>query len=434
MTRLASPDADLYICSGFMSAKARICCLDLDTFFVSVERLLDPSLVGKPVVVGGRKGGRGVVTAASYEVREFGVRSGMAIGEATRLAPQAIFIPTRHGTYSGYAKKVRAILERFTPEVQTASIDEFYLDFYGCERLYQNSPLEKAGDFGDAIIARTVERMRADIRREVGLPASVGIGGSKTVAKIASGLAKPDGVFLMPVGMELELLRPLPVRKMPGIGPATEQRLHSAGIFTLGQLLDRPRTENGDATVPFGRLAESVRNRLRPKKPQRLGRNRPAFLEHDAPGTTVGSISNERTFFDDLSHPERINEQLLKLSERVCWRARKRDVFARTITLKLRYRDFQTLTRSRTGRPTQDEHQVYECVVDLFRRNKERALGIRLLGIALSNLVGPDPQLGLPFDPPQKKVPVDRTVDSIRERFGYDAIRLGATTTSRWLT
>jgi DNA polymerase-4 len=410
-----------------MSVRARIGLLDLDTFFVSVERLLDPSLAGKPVVVGGKKGARGVVTAASYEVREFGVKSGMPLNEAVRRAPQAIFLPTRHGTYSPYAKRVRAILDRFTPVVQTASIDEFYFDFYGCEGLYR-----RGGDLDDdATIVRVTEEVRATIRDEVGLPASVGIGGSRTMAKIASGLAKPDGVHLVPIGQELDTLRPLPVRKMPGIGPSMETRLLAAGIERLGQLIDLPA---GSLSARFGGLAASIHQRACPTSRHQIGRNRPAFIEHDAPGHTVGSISNERTFFDDLSKPERIEEQLLKLSERVCWRARKRGIRARTITLKLRYRDFKTITRSRTGLPTSDDKAVYQCVVALARKARTRPMGIRLLGIALSNLMGPEPQLALPFSQKPQRPKANTTVDDIRERFGYDAIRLGATSSTRWLT
>jgi len=195
----------------------RVCCLDLDTFFVSVERLLDPSLVGRPVVVGAAPGNRGVVCACSYEVRRFGVRSGMPISEAVRLAPHAVFLPPRHATYSPYAKEVRTILERYTPEVQTASIDEFFLDFRGCERLYAS----RADADDDATVERVVRRMRQDIQAELGLPASAGVGVTRSIAKIASGRAKPAGVVMVRRGEERDFLRPLPVRKFPGIGPVS---------------------------------------------------------------------------------------------------------------------------------------------------------------------------------------------------------------------
>lgn len=187
------------------SGPARICCLDLDTFFVSVERLFDPNLVGRPVVVGGLPGQRGVVTAASYEVRAFGVKSGMSMAEAVRLCPQAVFLPTRHGVYGPFAERVRAVLERYTPEVQTASIDEFFLDFRGCEGLLR----QPSDPDDDATILRVVDRMRQEIADEVGLPASAGIGATRAVAKIASGLAKPRGTVLVPPDQARAVLGPL---------------------------------------------------------------------------------------------------------------------------------------------------------------------------------------------------------------------------------
>ncbi|HEY3593118.1 MAG TPA: hypothetical protein VGL13_04570, partial [Polyangiaceae bacterium] len=180
-------------------AAPRICCLDLDTFFVSVERLLDPSLVGKPVVVGGRPGQRGVVTSSSYEVRALGVRSGMSLKTAFELAPHAIYLPTRHGLYGDYATRVRRIAEGYTPVSQVASIDEMFLDFSGCEKLY-----EAPGDATtDATIDRVVHQLTDEIADRVGLPSSAGIATSRSVAKVASGLAKPRGVLMVLAGTEL---------------------------------------------------------------------------------------------------------------------------------------------------------------------------------------------------------------------------------------
>src|SRR6187402_2594430 len=202
-------------------AAPRICCLDLDTFFVSVERLLDPRLIGKPVVVGGLPGQLGVVTSASYEVRALGVRSGMSLKRAVELAPNAVYLPTRHGIYGDYALRVRRIAEATTPVSQVASIDEMFLDYSGCESLY-----EKAGDASpDATIERVVRELTDEIQARVGLPSSAGIATSRSVAKVASGLAKPRGVLLVPAGAEAALLAPLPVRKFPGIGPVAEQKL-----------------------------------------------------------------------------------------------------------------------------------------------------------------------------------------------------------------
>jgi DNA polymerase-4 len=210
-------------------ALPRICCLDLDTFFVSVERVLDPTLEGKPVIVGGKPGSRGVVTAASYEVRRLGVKSGMSLVEAGKLAPDAIYLPTRGEIYSRYADSVREIARRYSPTVIVASIDEMFLDLSGCERLYA-----EAGDSGDAAIERAVLALQRAIDDELGLPASAGLATSKVVAKVASSLAKPRGVMLVPAGVEAAVLAPLPVRSFPGIGPVGEAKLQAAGFHTLG--------------------------------------------------------------------------------------------------------------------------------------------------------------------------------------------------------
>jgi len=369
-------------------------------------------------VVGGRKGQRGVVTAASYEVRELGVRSGMSMTDAVRLAPDAVFLPTRHGTYSPYARQVRELLDRFSPVVQTASIDEFFVDFRGCERLYH-----RPGDHGpDATIHRVVHEMRQAIQDEIGLPASAGVGSTRVIAKIASGLAKPAGVHMVPVGAEHEFLDPLPVRAMPGIGPVCEAQLHAAGITTLGQLL---WLRAGPLRARFGALSESIHRRIDGRRHAQLGSDRPAFQEHDPEGLTLGSISNERTFMADVRDRAAISSQVLALCERVCWRARRRGIRARTVTLKLRWSDFTTITRSRTLAPTNRDADVFGCVSDLLVAAITRHLPVRLLGVALSNLLPPDHQLPLPLAPPTRPEPWV-AIDAVRDRFGYDAIRVGA--------
>lgn len=392
-----------------MAASAHIVCVDLDTFFVSVERLLDPSLVGRPVVVGGRPGSRGVVTSASYEVRRFGVRSGMPLAEAARRAPDAVFVPTRHDVYGEHARAVRAVIEARCPVVQVASIDEFFLDYAGCEGLYR-----RPGDADDdATLLRAVRELRVAIQRETGLPASAGMGATRAVAKIGSGLAKPAGVRQVRGGEELAFVDELPVRKFPGIGPAAERRLVDGGIHTLGELL------RSDA---FPELAESVRRGLDGGRATRLGADRPAFREHDTPGGD-GSISNEHTFWADVSDRGRAEDELRALVERVSWRARKRGLLARTVTLKLRYADFTTLTRARSGPPTHAEADVLATARALLREAWRRRAPIRLLGVALSGLVAPPPQLALPFG--SARPGPAAAIDAVRERFGYQAIRLG---------
>ena len=398
--------------AGTLSAP-RICCLDLDTFFVSVERILDPSLEGKQVVVGGRPGTRGVVTACSYEVRAAGVRSGMSLTDAGRRAPDAVYLPVRGGAYGEYAEKVREIAGRYSPVVQVASIDELYMDFAGCERLYRR-PRDVADD---ATIERTVREMTAVIHDELGLPSSAGIGTSRSMAKIGSGLAKPAGVLLVPAGSEAALLAPLPVRTLPGIGPVAEGKLQRAGRATLGQVAAMPVAE---LRRIFGAWAEHVKNGARGVGSADLSRDRPAFREHDVEGDSVGSISNERTFRADVRDTATIESQLCSLCERVCWRARRRGVKARTVTMKLRYSNFQTLARSRTIPPTSSDVEVYPVVKDLYLGARDGRRRVRLLGVSLSNLSLFERQLAL-FAGDRRR---DTAVDAIRERFGYDAVRL----------
>jgi DNA polymerase IV len=391
----------------------RICCLDLDTFFVSVERLLDPRLIGKPVVVGGLPGQRGVVTAASYEVRSFGVRSGMSLTQAFQLAPNAVFLPTRHGVYGEYAARVRRIAQDFTPVSQVASIDEMFLDFSGCEGLYHRPEDTDA----DATIERVVCALTDTIQSRTGLPSSAGIATSRSVAKVASGLAKPRGVLMVRAGAEAEFLDALPVRKFPGIGPVAEQKLLALGLSTLGAVARAPSAK---LRRIFGAWTESIQAGCRGVGAHDLSRERPAFQEYDPEGSTLGSISNERTFREDVRDPLCIQALLCSLCERVCWRARARGIKAGTVTLKLRYADFQTLTRSRRITPTCSERELFPVVCELFKNARTRSLAIRLLGIALSNLRPGDEQLPLFAG----DGPLHRAVDGIRKRYTYDSLRV----------
>jgi DNA polymerase-4 len=401
-------------------ARPRICCLDLDTFFVSVERVLDPSLEGKPVVVGGRPGSRGVVTAASYEVRRLGVKAGMSLVEAGKLAPDAVYLPTRGEIYGRYAEQVREIAQRYSPVVQIASIDEMFIDLSGCERLYAG-PEDGSGDVaedtaGDVAIERAVLALTAAIDEELGLPASAGLATSRVMAKVASALAKPRGVMLVPAGVERAVLAPLPVRAFPGIGPVAESKLHAAGLETLGAIADAPLDT---LRAIFGAWAPAILRGVRGEGSGDLGRERPAFSEHDPEGESVGSISNERTFREDVRDPATIESVLCGLTERVCWRARKRRIKARTVTLKLRYADFHTITRSRTLTATHSELELYPVVKEMLAAARTRPLPVRLLGLALSNL-GVFEQLSL-FDQNER---VGAVVDGIRERFGFSGVTL----------
>jgi DNA polymerase IV len=397
---------------------ARVCCLDLDTFFVSVERLLDPSLHGKAVVVGGRKGGRGVVTSASYEARAFGVRSGISIRDATALAPDAVFVPGHHEEYSSYSARARAIVERFSPIVIAASIDEQYIDFHGCESLYR----VPADADDDATILRVVRTMTKTIGDELGLPASAGVATSKSMAKVACTLAKPNGVLFVAAGTEEATLAPLSVRKLPGIGPVSEEKLRRVGIETLADLVRAP-----DALLRpiFGAYTAGIRRDAQGLGHADLGRERPAFREHDPEGGYIGSISNERTFVETSA--TETASMLSGLCERVCARARARGVRAGCVTLRLRYVDFHTITRSKTIAPTNVDVDVHRAIRMLYSlaRARTRPLAIRLVGVALSKLSLEPPQLDLPtFDGGIRR---GHTIDAVREKFGYDAVHLATT-------
>jgi DNA polymerase-4 len=374
--------------------------------------LLDPGLRGRPVVVGGRRGGSGVVTSASYEVRAFGVRSGMSIREASERAPaDAVFVPGHGDEYTDYSNRAREIVERYSPIVVAASIDEHYLDFRGCERMYRRAV--DADD--DATILRVVREMADAIDRELGLPASAGIAVSKPMAKVASALAKPKGVLLVRAGTEAATLAPLPVRKLPGIGPVAEARLHTLGIETLGQLLAAPEPT---LRPIFGAYTAGIRLAARGEGTEEVGRERPAFREYDPRGAVSGTISNERTFAESTADSAR--EVLSGLAERVGSRARHRGVVAGQVTLKLRYVDFHTITRGRTIAPTSVDFELHRVVLELYREARSRDLPIRLLGIQLAKLRLDAVQLPL-FDAGERR---GVAVDRVRDRFGYHAVHL----------
>jgi DNA polymerase-4 len=337
----------------------------------------------------------------------------MSLTRAFELAPKAVYLSTRHSVYGDYFARVRRIAESYTPVSQVASIDEMFLDFSGCERLYFAS-----GDAGpDFTIERVVRKLTDDIESQVGLPSSAGIATSRSVAKVASGVAKPRGVRLVPAGSELEFLGPLPVRKFPGIGPVAERKLNEIGVTVLAEVASAPVST---LRRIFGAWAEPIQRACRGQGAHELGRERPAFIEYDPKGVTLGTISNERTFREDVRDPACIESMLCSLCERVCFRARKRGMKARTVTLKLRYADFQTLLRSRTITPTCSELELFPVVFDLYREARKRRMAIRLLGICLSNLRPYDEQLWL-FDTSE---PLHRAVDGVRKRFGYDSLRI----------
>jgi DNA polymerase-4 len=339
----------------------------------------------------------------------------MSIREASERAPaDAVFLPGHGDAHTEYSRRAREIVERFSPIVIAASIDEHYIDFRGCERLYRR-PHDPDDD---ATVLRVVREITQSIDRELGLPASAGLATSKPMAKVASGLAKPKGVLLVAAGTEAATMAPLPVRKLPGIGPVSEARLRALGIETLAQLVIAP-----EATLRpiFGAYTTGIRLAARGEGADELGRERPAFREHDPHGAYTGTISNERTFVE--TGAETAAAVLSGLCERVCSRARRRGVLAGQVTLKLRYTDFDTISRARTIVPTSVDFELHRVVLELYREARTRPLRIRLLGVALAKLRLDDVQLPL-FDEGERRV---LAVDRVREKFGYDAVHLAST-------
>jgi len=355
----------------------------MDAFYASVEQALDPSLKGKPVIVGGRNG-RGVVTSASYEARKFGVHSAMPGFQAKTLCPQGIFLPNRRRVYSEYSAKVFAILERFSPKVQALSIDEGVVDLSGTERL-----LGPALKTADAIIRR--------IDRELGLASSAGLSTHRVVAKIAATLAKPRGLIHIPAGAEINFLAPLAVAMIPGVGPQTHKTLLQRGIRTIGELLAIP-----ELAARYLNLSEAT--------------NRQRHHDH--------SIGNETTLGAPLKSFAAMEEVLWRLVEEVGGRLRREKQFARCLTLKIRYSDFLTVTRSRTlAAPTCFDKELFEVARELLHRNLAQGRAVRLLGVSASALQDSGWQESL-LDS-DRRTAFERLyngIDKLRQKYGEQTI------------
>lgn len=368
--------------------------LDMDAFYVEVERLEDPSLVDVPVVVGGL-GERGVVASASYEARVHGVRSAMPIIEARRRLPRARYLSPDMAKYTRQSKLVFEILDEFSPHVEPLSVDEAFLDIAGL-RLHYADP-------HDVAVA-----VRSRIRSQLGLPASVGISAVKFLAKMASKKAKPDGIFEVPVGAERQFLAPLSVAELWGVGQATLGTLHGLGIETIGQLADVPtevlRNRLGVATADhLAALANGVD---------------PRTVET---GRTSKSISVESTYSTDLHRDDDINRSLLALCHRLSARLLHAGLSGRTLTLKLRFGDFTTVSRSITiDHPLADTSQVWPLAAELLERVAIEGRGVRLLGVGVTGL-GEDGPAQLALDGSDHTALAEAAAN-VRERFGDDAV------------
>ncbi|HEX6803660.1 MAG TPA: DNA polymerase IV [Terriglobales bacterium] len=379
--------------------------VDMDAFFVSVEELFDPSLKGKPVVVGGQQDERGVVAAASYAARKFGVHSAMPLRTAAKLCPQAIFVDGHPDRYRDCSQQVHAVLESFTPQVEMVSIDEAYLDMTGTERLH-----------GPPLLA--ANKLHAKMKAETRLNCSIGIGTSRLVAKVCSGKAKPHGMLYAVPGQEAKFLAPLDVRDIPGVGKVTEQKLRELGILTVG---DIARLDDGFLEEHLGKWGLALAGKAR-------GQDAGAWFEGEiGEDTAAKSISHEHTYNRDTANLEQIEATLMRLSEMVGRRLREGGLHARTLQLKLRYKDFTTITRAHSlENPTQLDNEIFEIVRRLFRANWPKGAEVRLLGVHASSFTEPSAQGDLLDGNSRGKwEQALSAMDRLKDKFGESSITLG---------
>jgi DNA polymerase-4 len=383
---------------------ATILHVDLDAFYASVEQLDDPALRGRPVIVGGL-GGRGVVSAASYEARRFGVHSAMPMGRARSACPTGVFLSPRFERYSTKSREVMEILESVTPLVEQISIDEAFLDVTGARRLLGT---------GTEIAAF----IRARVRSQAGLIASVGVATTKFLAKLASDLAKPNGMLAVEPGTERESLAPLPVTRLWGVGPATLQRLERMAVNTIGEL----------AALPESSLTAALGNSLGTRLHALATNVDPRAV---VPEREAKSIGAEETFAVDLRGRPACEHELVRIVDRVSERLRRAQLGARTVTLKVRFEDFETRTRAHTLTAATDVSTVFLATARALLEELDCSRGVRLLGVSLSQLDPPGPAQGvLAFDEGgasahariERRAAVEHAVDAVRDRFGSLAV------------
>ncbi len=379
----------------FVPGRATILHADLDSFYASVEQRDDPRLVGRPVIVGG-----GVVLAASYEAKAYGVRTAMGGWQAKRLCPHAVVVTPRFEAYSEASKRVFEVFAETAPIVEGLSIDEAFLDVRGLRHI-SGTPAEIAG------------RLRTAVRREVGLPITVGIARTKFLAKVASGVAKPDGLLLVPVDGELAFLHPLPVERLWGVGRVTSKKLRDRGITTVGEVAE---LSEAALVSMLGRAS---------------GRHIYALSHNQDPRPVVAgrrrrSIGAQRALGRRARAPSEIASSLMALVDRVARRLRRAHRVCRTVILRMRFDDFSRATRSHTmGEATADTHAILKIAIGLLAQSRpliERR-GLTLIGLALTNLADEGAvQLVLPFE---RSRDLDRALDEVRERFGTSSITRG---------
>ena len=370
--------------------------VDMDAFYASVEQRDRPELRGKPVIVGADPRGRGVVSAASYEARRYGVHSAMPIGRAARLCPGGVFLPVDMDKYAVVSRQIMAILAEFTPLVEPLSIDEAFLDVTQTRALFGDGPEQG-------------RRIKSRIEAAVRLTASVGVASNKFIAKVASELEKPDGLVVVPPGREAAFLAPLPVARLWGVGRVTGEHLETMGIRTIGQLAAVPASL---LRARFGESGPFLHELTRGQD------DRP--VEPFAPPKSMGA---EETFGADHRDVERLRATLREQAERIGRELRESHYAGRTVTLKLRFADFSTITRSHTAEPTQDGLVIYRAVRALLDRVVLRQ-PVRLIGVSISGLgeagAGQLPLLGPDV---ARRERLARALDGLAKRFGDGSVR-----------
>jgi DNA polymerase-4 len=376
---------------------------DLDAFYASVEVLDDPSLRGKPVIVGGRPGERGVVSAASYEARRFGVHSAMPLRTAARLCPQGVFLSGHPERYRALSEQVMAIFRSYTPLVEPISLDEAFLDVTGSHAVFGEGPA----------IARAIKDR---VLSEAGLIVSVGVATNKLCAKVASDLRKPDALVVVPAGDEAEFLAPLPVTRLWGVGPQTQEALRDFGVATIGQLA---ALSDGTLQRRFGIHGPELARRARGMDPSRV-----------VPSQAPKTIGHEHTFEHDLVDDRHVEATLLDLAESVASRLRRHHMAAGGVQLKLRYEGFETLTRQAPlPRQTRESEPIFQLGLELLRKTRVPGRGVRLVGLTAINLT--DAQQLTLFDAPDRSDRLTTSIDAVRERFGEQAITRARLLTDR---
>ena len=380
--------------------------IDMDAFFVSVEELYDPSLKGKPVVVGGPSDARGVVSAASYAARKFGIHSAMPLRTAYKLCPHAIFVEGHMGRYKECSAKVAEVLHGFTPRLEMASIDEAYLDMTGTERLH-GTPFAAAHKLHDRI------------KKATGLNNSIGASQSRMVSKVASDQAKPNGILWILPGMEASFLAPLDVRKIPGVGKVFDANLASLGIHKVGDLA---KFDEKFLVARFGKWGLALAGKSK-------GEDVGGWFDGEiGEAEDPKSISHEHTYDVDTADQGVLESTLAKLSEMVARRLRDHHFHARTVQLKLRYKDFSTITRAKSlAQPTQIDTEIIHAIRELFRTNWKPRAAIRLLGVQVSGFGQASPQLDLiDGERKQRLSKVFHAADALRDKYGDSSVNLAS--------